>query len=130
MRGARRWTRASHAGRSGITDRVLTSRGCNASPRMGGIAPMSRQSTPHSTSHGASLKDMVQLHLVILAWGFTAILGKLITLPPVEVTVWRTALAAWGLTIIALVSGISLRLPTRIALQLLGTGCIIGWHWM
>ena len=73
---------------------------------------------------------MVQLHFVILAWGFTAILGKLITLPPVEITVWRTALAAVGLAIIALVSGTPLRLPRRVALLILGTGLIIGWHWM
>jgi drug/metabolite transporter (DMT)-like permease len=73
---------------------------------------------------------MVQLHLVVLAWGFTAILGKLITMPPVEVTVWRTALAACGLAIIAIMSGMSLRLNLRIVLQLAGTGLIIGWHWM
>ena len=73
---------------------------------------------------------MVQLHLVIFAWGLTAILGKLITLPPVEVTVWRTALAAVGLVLIALVSGIPLRLPRRVVLQILGTGLIIGWHWI
>src|SRR6187551_3051788 len=91
---------------------------------------MPRPLTPHPFSHGSSLRDMVQLHLVILAWGFTAILGKLITLPPVEVTVWRTALAAVGLGLIAAFSGLSLRVSRRVLLQLLGTGLIIGWHWM
>lgn len=91
---------------------------------------MSRQLTPHFTSYGSSLRDMVQLHLVVLGWGFTAILGKLITLPPVEVTIWRTALAAVGLALIALISGLSFRLSRRALFQLLGTGVIIGWHWM
>ena len=91
---------------------------------------MSRQLTPHITPYSTGLRDMLQLHLVVLAWGLTAILGKLITMPPVEVTVWRTAMAAVGLALIALVSGIPLRVPRRAALQFLGTGLIIGWHWM
>jgi drug/metabolite transporter (DMT)-like permease len=86
--------------------------------------------TPRPTFYGSGLRDMIQLHLVVLAWGFTAILGKLITLPPVDVTVWRTALAAVGLGLIAVLSGLSLRVSRRVLLQLLGTGLIIGWHWM
>ena len=86
---------------------------------------MSSAPQPH-----ASLRDYLQLHLVILSWGFTAILGKLISIPVLEVTVWRTALAALGLAIIARMRGISLRLPRRVALGLLATGVLIGWHWM
>lgn len=91
---------------------------------------MPRQLTPHITPYSTGLRDMLQLHLVVLAWGLTAILGKLITLPAVEVTVWRTAMAAAGLVVIAIVTGIPLRVPRRAALQFLGTGLIIGWHWM
>ena len=91
---------------------------------------MPRQLVPHITPYSTGLRDMLQLHLVVLAWGFTAILGKLITLPPVEVTVWRTAMAAAGLALIAIVTGIPLRVPRRAALQFLGTGLIVGWHWM
>ena len=40
------------------------------------------------------MRDYLKLHLVIVAWGFTAILGKLIEMPPIEMLVWRTALAA------------------------------------
>lgn len=77
----------------------------------------------------ATLRDYVQLHVVILAWGFTAILGKLIAIPALEVTVWRTALAAVGLAIIGKMRGMTLRLPRRMTLILLGTGVLIGWHW-
>lgn len=91
---------------------------------------MTRQLTPEIKPYSTGLRDMLQLHLVVLAWGFTAILGKLITLPTVELTVWRTALAAAGLALIALFSGLSLRIPRRALLHLLGTGLIIGWHWM
>jgi hypothetical protein len=39
------------------------------------------------------LKDYLKLHFIVLLWGFTAILGKLLTVPPVELVFWRTALA-------------------------------------
>ena len=35
-----------------------------------------------------------QLHACVLLWGFTAILGKLITLPTGALVVWRMGLAA------------------------------------
>ena len=43
------------------------------------------------------LKDYLKLHFIVLLWGFTAILGKLLTVPPVELVFWRTLLAATGL---------------------------------
>ncbi len=84
----------------------------------------------HGRAHGHSLRDWVQLHLVILAWGFTAILGKYISLPPVQVVVWRTALAALGLALLARLMGATLRVPARLAFTLLGIGLLIGAHWM
>ncbi len=80
--------------------------------------------------HRPTLRDMLQLHLVVLAWGFTAILGKLITLPAVDVTIWRTALAAAGLVGITLMARIRFRLPAATVWAFLGTGLLIGWHWM
>lgn len=82
-----------------------------------------------SSAH-ASWRDYVQLHLVVLAWGFTAILGKLITMPALEVTVWRTGLAALGLALISVMRGFSLRAPRNITLIMLGTGLLIGAHWV
>ena len=76
------------------------------------------------------MRDYLQLHLVVLAWGFTAILGKLITLPPLDVTVWRTGLAAGGFALVALALRQDLRLPRREIWRLLGTGSIVGWHWV
>lgn len=87
-----------------------------------GASPLS------TTSH--SLRDWVQLHLVVLSWGFTAILGKLLTLHPAEVVVWRTALAAVGLAILARMMGASLRIPPALVLKLLGIGALIGAHWL
>ena len=75
-------------------------------------------------------RDYLQLHLVVFAWGLTAILGKLILLPPVDVVLWRTALAALGFAILARVLGHSLAPPRRIMLAMLGVGVILGLHWI
>ncbi len=91
---------------------------------------MSAPSTPPHVAAPHAARDWVQLHLVVLAWGFTAILGKLISLPPVEVVVWRTALAALGLAVLARIMGAPLRLPFQMIWKLLGIGVLIGAHWM
>lgn len=76
------------------------------------------------------MRDYLQLHLVILAWGFTAILGKLIDLPPLEVTIWRTSLACAGLVLIAKAKGVPLRVSRADLPPLLISGLLIGVHWL
>lgn len=76
------------------------------------------------------MRDYLLLHLVILAWGFTAVLGKLIHLPPVEVVVWRTALAAGGFALWAAVAGRRLRVTAGEARRMLALGALLGLHWV
>jgi len=76
------------------------------------------------------VRDYVQIHLVVLAWGFTAILGRWIDLPPVGLVIWRAALAALGFAGVALLTGVSLRGDKRRVLGLMGTGFLLGWHWV
>jgi drug/metabolite transporter (DMT)-like permease len=78
----------------------------------------------------ASWRDWVKLHLVVVAWGFTAILGKLVSLPAVELTVWRTALAAVGLAGIMAFRRRRPELDPGAAWAFFGTGALIGGHWM
>ncbi|HMS50849.1 MAG: DMT family transporter [Sphingobacteriales bacterium] len=47
----------------------------------------------------ARFSDYVHLHFIVFIWGFTAILGKLITLPSLELVVYRTGLAAIGMAL-------------------------------
>jgi len=70
------------------------------------------------------------LHLVILAWAFTAVLGKLITMPALDMVVWRTALAALGFFVLAGILRSPLRMPRADALKLLGIGVLLGVHWV
>lgn len=72
--------------------------------------------------------DYLVLHLVVLVWGLTAILGKLISLDPAVLTAWRTGLAAVSLFLIITLRGE--RWPHwRNAWRMLGTGLLIGLHW-
>ncbi|ASB50767.1 DMT family transporter [Alkalitalea saponilacus] len=75
-------------------------------------------------------KNLLHLHLIVLIYGFTAILGRLITLPATEL-VWYRMLIAF----IAL--GVALYWNRRIAvisfkdvLTLLGVGGIVAIHWI
>jgi drug/metabolite transporter (DMT)-like permease len=76
------------------------------------------------------IRDYLQLHLVVLAWGLTAILGKLILLSPVDVVLWRTLLAALGFALITRLLGHRLTISTRSAAAMLGVGMILGLHWI
>jgi drug/metabolite transporter (DMT)-like permease len=76
------------------------------------------------------MRDLLKLHLVILAWGFTAILGKLIAMPAVEMLVWRTALAALGFALTARFMRVSLDLPAAERWRMLWLGVLLGLHWI
>jgi len=76
------------------------------------------------------LPPLLTLHLVILAWAFTAILGKLITLPALDMVVWRTGLSALGFVVLAGVLRNSLRVSAADAAKLLGIGALLGLHWV
>ncbi|TVT37761.1 DMT family transporter [Hymenobacter setariae] len=76
------------------------------------------------------LKDYLKLHFIVLLWGFTAILGKLLTVPPVELVFWRTALATLGLAGLLVVRRTGWRVAGSEALKLLGVGALVAAHWI
>lgn len=77
------------------------------------------------------LKDYLRLHFIVLLWGFTAILGKLLApTPAVELVFWRTLLATSGLGLLLAARSQGWRLPWREALKLLGVGTLVAAHWI
>jgi drug/metabolite transporter (DMT)-like permease len=76
------------------------------------------------------LKDYLRLHFIVLLWGFTAILGKLISVPPVELVFWRTLLASAGLGMLLVLKRQSLRMPLGQAVRLLSVGTLVAVHWI
>lgn len=82
---------------------------------------------PHSA---AERRAFWQIHFCVLLWGFTAILGKLITLPAQALVVWRMALVALFLAVLPKVwRGICV-LPTKLILTYAGIGVIVALHWL
>jgi drug/metabolite transporter (DMT)-like permease len=82
---------------------------------------------PHSH---AERRAFWQIHFCVLLWGFTAILGKLITLPAQALVVWRMALVALFLAVLPKVwRGIRV-LPTKLILTYAGIGVIVALHWL
>lgn len=76
------------------------------------------------------MRDYLKLHLVIVAWGFTAILGKLIDMPVVEMLVWRTALASLGFMLVARWHGVGLRMSAVECRNMVLLGAVLGLHWI
>ncbi|MCP4457452.1 MAG: EamA family transporter [Cytophagales bacterium] len=71
------------------------------------------------------------MHFLVLIWGFTAILGKLIEIPSVEVVFYRTLIAALVLYVWLRFRVKALGLSSKRAiLKQMGTGIIIAAHWV
>ncbi|AEL26115.1 DMT family transporter [Cyclobacterium marinum] len=76
------------------------------------------------------VKDYLWLHLVVLIWGFTAILGLLISLPAVEIVFYRTLLASIGLYFLLKIKRRNIKVKWNALLKFLVTGGLIGAHWI
>ena len=75
-------------------------------------------------------KDYLQLHFIVLLWGFSAILGLLISIPAVELVFYRTLLAFLGLLVLLLVLKVNVVLDTVTIFKLILTGFIFAGHWI
>jgi drug/metabolite transporter (DMT)-like permease len=78
------------------------------------------------------LKSYLELHFIVLIWGFTAILGKLIHVPAPELVFIRTLLAVPGLALVIVLMGqqAAFRIGRADLLRLLATGALISAHWL
>ncbi len=78
----------------------------------------------------ATWQDYLHLHFIVLIWGFTAILGLFISIPPVELVFFRTLLAFLGLGGLLYYRGIPFRIGGRETGKILATGMLIAAHWI
>lgn len=74
--------------------------------------------------------DYLRLHFIVFLWGFTAILGMKISLPPVEMIFFRTLLSAIGLGIIVMAGRVSLDVTRKDLLGMIFTGALVAIHWI
>ena len=78
----------------------------------------------------STFRDYLELHFLVVLWGFTAILGKLITIPAVELVLHRTILAAVALAVLLWFKKESFKLGSKVIWGLLGNGALVGLHWI
>lgn len=77
-----------------------------------------------------NLKSYLKLHLIVFIWGFTAILGALISIQADALVWYRMLIAAVFLFLFILFKKESFRIPTREFLKLLFVGLMIAAHWI
>ena len=78
---------------------------------------------------GEKLNSYLHLHLIVFIWGFTAILGALISLEALPLVWFRMLFASGFILVYVFIKNTSLKLPTKIILSFLFTGLIIALHW-
>jgi len=75
-------------------------------------------------------KAFLQIHFCVVLWGFTAILGKLITLPALPLVWWRMLIVVAALALVPRVwRGLRVMLP-KLILSYCGIGVLVALHWL
>ena len=78
----------------------------------------------------AKLKNYLHLHVIVFVWGFTAVLGKLITIDALPL-VWYRMLIATAITLLFIgVRRISLKVSKKMFVTLIIAGIVITLHWL
>ncbi|SDS18813.1 EamA-like transporter family protein [Polaribacter sp. KT25b] len=76
------------------------------------------------------LKNYLLLHLIVFIWGFTAILGALISIDAIPLVFFRMGLAVLFIAIYFLVKKKSFYLNKTGVIKFLFTGIVIATHWI
>lgn len=71
-----------------------------------------------------------QIHFCVLLWGFTAILGKTITLPALQLVWWRMLLVSAALLLIPKVWRGLKAMPAKLRWGYAGIGVLVSLHWL
>jgi len=74
-------------------------------------------------------KSYLHLHLIVFIWGFTAILGRLITLDALPLVWYRMLFAVGFIFIYIKYKRMPVKIPKRILLKFLVAGLVIALHW-
>jgi drug/metabolite transporter (DMT)-like permease len=78
----------------------------------------------------AAGKAQFQIHFCVVLWGFTAILGKLISLPALPLVWWRMLLVTASLLCVPRVWRGLRALSVKLAFTYAGIGALVSLHWL
>src|SRR3954469_11426532 len=75
-------------------------------------------------------RALLQIHVCVVLWGFTAILGKLISLPALALVWWRMLLVTVALACFPRVWRALREIPGRLGWIYAGIGAVVALHWL
>jgi drug/metabolite transporter (DMT)-like permease len=75
-------------------------------------------------------RAQLQIHLCVLLWGFTSILGKLISLPALPLVWWRMLIVVAALALLPRVWRGLRTMPPRVRAAYAGVGVLVALHWL
>ena len=73
--------------------------------------------------------DYIKLHFVVILWGFTAILGRLIDLESAVIVTYRVASAGLMLAVLVIALKIPHNITIKARIKLTANGLLLGLHW-
>ena len=76
-----------------------------------------------------NLKSYLHLHLIVFIWGFTAVLGRLISLEALPLVWFRMLFAVGFITVYICIKKIPIQVSPKTAVKFLFAGIIIALHW-
>lgn len=82
------------------------------------------------TSSTATRTAWLQIHLCVVLWGFTAIIGKLISLPALPLVWWRMLLVVALLMLLPRVWRGLRAMSARLRWSYAGVGVLVALHWL
>jgi len=77
-----------------------------------------------------TLRSYLHLHFLVLIWGFTAIVGLMVTISPVALVLYRTLFAAIGLGVVIWMRNSNFKADGGDIIRMLLVGCVLSSHWI
>ncbi|MFZ4863605.1 DMT family transporter [Sphingobacterium sp. Mn56C] len=75
-------------------------------------------------------RNLFILHFTVLIWGFTGVLGGLISIAALPLVWYRVFIAAISLFIYIKITRKNMQVPLGRMLQFIGVGLLVGMHWV
>jgi len=72
----------------------------------------------------------IELHLAVFLFGFTAILGKIISVPETVLVWWRVLLTTISLLFLVKIGKLIREMPRKLIFQFLAIGILVAIHWV
>ncbi|WP_335965894.1 DMT family transporter [Galbibacter sp. PAP.153] len=76
------------------------------------------------------LKNYLHLHFIVFIWGFTAVLGALITIDAIPLVWFRMLLASFFVWLYVALNKFTLKVPKKAIITMLIAGLVIALHWI